>query len=92
MGRIKKIAVLADAVIDPTPLGYTEYFSIGRLGLKQEPAGKVRVFAMVDCWTQWLLKPLHLAIFELLKHLPMDGTFDQVAPIHRLTKAGHTRF
>jgi hypothetical protein len=26
--------------------------SIGRLGLKQEAAGKVRVFAMVDCWTQ----------------------------------------
>jgi hypothetical protein len=25
---------------------------IGKLGLKQEAAGKVRVFAMVECWTQ----------------------------------------
>jgi len=26
--------------------------SLGKLGLKEEPAGKVRVFAMVDPWTQ----------------------------------------
>jgi len=25
---------------------------LGKLGLKEEPAGKVRVFAMVDCFTQ----------------------------------------
>lgn len=25
---------------------------LGKLGLKHEPAGKIRVFAMVDCWTQ----------------------------------------
>lgn len=25
---------------------------VGKLGLKLEPAGKVRVFAMVECWTQ----------------------------------------
>lgn len=25
---------------------------LGKLGRKQEAAGKVRVFAMVDCWTQ----------------------------------------
>jgi hypothetical protein len=25
---------------------------IGKLGLKKEAAGKVRVFAMVECWTQ----------------------------------------
>jgi hypothetical protein len=32
---------------------------IGKLGLKQEAAGKVRVFAMVDPITQWILNPLH---------------------------------
>jgi len=32
---------------------------IGQLSLKEEAAGKVRVFAMVDIWTQSLLKPLH---------------------------------
>lgn len=29
--------------------------NIGKLGFKLEAAGKVRVFAMVECWTQWLL-------------------------------------
>jgi hypothetical protein len=50
---------------------------IGRLGLKQEPAGKIRVFAMVDCWTQWLLFPLHKLIQGILRKIPEDATFDQ---------------
>lgn len=52
---------------------------IGKLSTKKEAAGKIRVFAMVDVWTQSLLKPLHLALFEFLKSLPNDGTFDQNA-------------
>lgn len=60
--------------------------SLGKLGLKEEPAGKVRVFAMVDAWTQWLLKPLHDTIFAVLSRIPQDGTHDQVAPIHALIK------
>jgi len=62
------------------PLPSTIY-PMGKLGFKQEAAGKVRVFAMVDAWTQWVLEPLHLEIFRILKYLPMDGTFDQLAPI-----------
>lgn len=65
---------------------------IGRLGFKQEAAGKVRVFAMVDVWTQWLLGPLHEAIFELLKTFPTDGTFDQHGPVRRLIALGYTKF
>lgn len=57
---------------------------LGKLGFKQEPAGKVRVFAMVDPWTQWLMDRLHKAIFGLLERIPQDGTFDQLRPIHRL--------
>jgi hypothetical protein len=38
------------------------------------------------------MKPLHLAIFDLLDRLPTDGTHNQLAPIHRLIKQGHTRF
>jgi len=65
---------------------------IGRLGFKQEAAGKVRVFAMVDVWTQWLLGPLHDAIFELLRTFPTDGTFDQHAPVKRLIKKGYSKY
>jgi hypothetical protein len=65
---------------------------LGRLGLKEEAAGKVRVFAMVDPFTNWLLKPLHKLIFGYLRKIDQDGTFDQIAPIDRLRQAGFTRF
>jgi len=59
---------------------------LGKLGFKPEPAGKIRVFAMVDPWTQWLFDRLHKAIFGLLERIPQDGTFDQERPIRNLFK------
>jgi len=56
---------------------------IGQLSFKEEAAGKVRVFAMVDIWTQSVLKPLHDAISDILRSLPNDGTFDQAAAVKR---------
>lgn len=56
-------------------------FSVGRLGFKEEAAGKVRVFAMADAWTQWSLEPLHSYLFDILRGIPMDGTFDQLKPV-----------
>lgn len=50
---------------------------LGRLAFKVEPAGKIRVFAMVDCFTQWLLAPLHKGIFNFLRKIPEDATHDQ---------------
>jgi hypothetical protein len=42
---------------------------------------------MVDCWTQWLLKPLHLTIFNhILVGIPQDGTMNQIGPILLLLK------
>lgn len=57
----------------------------GRLGFKEEP-GKIRVFAMVNLITQALMQPLHEWIFRVLRSIPTDGTFDQVAPVERLIK------
>lgn len=58
---------------------------LGKLGFKIEPAGKVRVFAMVDPWTQWLLSPIHQWIFDVLRQISyVDGTFNQLKPIERL--------
>jgi len=59
------------------------YGSIGRLSFKYEP-GKVRIFAIVDFWTQTVLRGLHQTVFGLLSSLNVgderiDGTFDQVA-------------
>lgn len=50
---------------------------LGRLSFKVEAAGKLRVFAMVDSWTQSIFKPLHDSLFSLLKTIPNDATFDQ---------------
>lgn len=62
------------------------YWNLARLiGLK-EAAGKLRVIAIVDVITQWMLSPLHDMIFSILKFIPQDGTFDQEAPVHRLRK------
>lgn len=57
---------------------------LGRLGFKEEPAGKLRVFAMVDPFTQWLFQGLHSSLFQLLSLIRQDGTFDQVRPIYQL--------
>jgi hypothetical protein len=58
---------------------------LGKLSLKAEAAGKVRVFAMVDPWSQWVLKPIHDTIFDwFLRPIEQDGTFNQMAPIKAL--------
>nr|UJQ92560.1 MAG: putative RNA-dependent RNA polymerase [Mitoviridae sp.] len=58
----------------------------GKIATKVEPAGKVRVFAIVDYWTQCALKPLHDFVFGVLRTIPQDGTFDQERPVKRLLK------
>lgn len=61
----------------------TSAIPTGQLAFKEEAAGKLRVFAMVDVWTQSVLKPLHDALFKVLSLLPNDGTFDQEASFAR---------
>jgi hypothetical protein len=57
---------------------------LGRLSEKMEAAGKVRVFAITDSITQSVFRPVSDGIFKILRSLPMDGTFDQDAPVRRL--------
>lgn len=70
----------------------TDHLKLGKLALKHEAAGKVRVFAMVDAWTQSLLKPLHSALFSLLGKIESDGTFHQYKPIKVLIEKGFKEF
>jgi tRNA pseudouridine-54 N-methylase len=69
-----------------SPIILTEPISpyLGRLAIKREAAGKVRVFAMVDAILQWILQPLHKTLFKVLSRIPMDGTFDQLRPLKNL--------
>lgn len=64
--------------------GFGRAQGLGKLGFKCEPAGKIRVFAMVDCVTQIIMKPFHSQLFNILGTIPQDGTFNQLAPAHRL--------
>nr|UJQ92573.1 MAG: putative RNA-dependent RNA polymerase [Mitoviridae sp.] len=58
----------------------------GRLSTKEEAAGKIRVFAIVDYWTQVALRPLHDFLMSALKGVDQDGTHDQVKPLKALLK------
>jgi len=62
-------------------VGY--HTNVGRLALKEEAAGKVRVFAMVTFWDQVALRPLHNMLFAFLKRINNDATFDQHASVLR---------
>lgn len=61
--------------------------AIGKLHAKEEPAGKVRLFAMADAPTQWALYPLHEFIMEQLREIPQDGTFNQTKPLGALVSS-----
>lgn len=50
---------------------------LGRLHTIDEPAGKVRVVAICDYWTQAALKPVHEYLFKILRGIKNDATFDQ---------------
>jgi hypothetical protein len=56
---------------------------LGSLSIREEP-GKLRVFAMVDSLTQWVLRPLHDRLFKWLSKIPQDGTFNQTKPVEAL--------
>jgi hypothetical protein len=53
----------------------------GRLAIIKDPELKMRVIAMVDYLSQFVLKPIHLEILKILRNIPNDRTFTQ-NPFH----------
>lgn len=51
----------------------------GRLGCSLEGAGKRRIFAIGNFINQRLLYPIHKWMAEVLRMLPENGTFDDLA-------------
>jgi len=62
---------------------------LGKLAIKLEAAGKVRVFAISDFWTQNMMKPLHKSIFNVLEHHSSDATFNQEGRVKDFSQKGH---
>jgi len=66
---------------------WSRYLRLGRLHEIPEPAGKVRVVAMVTWWVQCLLFPLHNYIFQsVLSIIVQDGTHNQGLPLEALSE------
>jgi hypothetical protein len=64
--------------------------TLQRLHNLYEAAGKVRTIAIVDYWTNFCLKPLHDWMFDILKTLPQDATFDQEGRVREFAQRGYT--
>jgi hypothetical protein len=76
-----------DQMLTRIPAWQDRVGHLGALAAIDEP-GKVRIVAMVDSLTQWLLHPLHKYIFRsILRVIPQDGTFDQMKPIKSLVES-----
>jgi len=75
---------IAGFVFEPSTIKF------GKLAIKLEAAGKVRVFAIIDYWTQVFLEPIHKSLFSILKDHPMDATFDQLGRVESFMKQPHT--
>jgi hypothetical protein len=61
---------------------------IRKITVVEDKEGKDRVIAILDYWSQLVLKPLHDGLMSKIKSLSQDGTYDQVGVIERLNKSG----
>jgi len=59
---------------------------LGKLTVIKEAAGKSRIIAINDFFTQQVLKPLHLWLFEICRYLPQDSTFDQEGSLSKFVQ------
>jgi hypothetical protein len=65
---------------DSIKLGSKKYYT-GKLAVIKDPELKMRLIAMVDYLSQFVLKPIHMNILNKLKNIPNDRTFTQ-NPFH----------
>jgi len=68
--------------IHPTSVGLNPY-TRKVVGI-QAPEGKTREIAILDYWSQNSLKPLHDYIFNILKTINQDCTFDQASFLQKI--------
>lgn len=78
------LVVSLPAILLIKVLGGSLSLCIAKLGVVHDQSGKARIVGITNYWIQVILKPLHDAILSNLRNIPMDGTFDQIAPIKRL--------
>jgi hypothetical protein len=61
---------------------------LGKLSFINDPEFKLRIIAMVDYYSQWVLKPIHKHALSILSTIPMDRTYTQ-DPSHSWEQNDH---
>jgi hypothetical protein len=83
ISRVPNSTTRSEETGSPVPM-------LGRLHSIEEPAGKVRIVAICDYWTQVALKPVHDHLFDILKVLRQnDATFDQQGTVDKYFQQGY---
>lgn len=65
---------------------------LGRLGVVKDQAGKGRVIGITNYFFQIMLYPLHSFLFNILRGIKEDGTFDQLMPLNKLINESNNGF
>lgn len=65
----------------------SSYKYIGKVAIIKDPELKLRIIAMVDYLSQFVLRAVHVHLLKLLKKLPQDRTFSQ-DPFNNWSKNG----
>lgn len=64
----------------------------GRLSVVYDQAGKARLVAMTNYFYQLALNRVHICVFDILRNIPQDGTFNQHGPVQDLVNNGSGTF
>lgn len=90
----EKVVRLIATIKQLSPLAWLKKFGLdpkgrlGRLSLVKDKEAKCRIVAILDYWTQSVLKPLHVALFGVLRSLRPDCTFNQGSFRSKLARSG----
>nr|AHF48631.1 RNA-dependent RNA polymerase [Sclerotinia sclerotiorum mitovirus 15] len=60
--------------------------SLRKISIKEDREGKCRPFAIFDYWSQLTLTPLHDWIYNQLRNIPNDCTFDQHKGVDKMNQ------
>jgi hypothetical protein len=63
-----------------------------KISIKEDKEGKSRPFAIFEYISQMALTGLHDSVFEILKSIPQDATFDQNVGFRDILYSGHTYY
>nr|WAY16626.1 putative RNA-dependent RNA polymerase [Binucleate Rhizoctonia mitovirus 13] len=86
LSKSGKVLYQSDSLITKSSVrthGVGPGLGVSQFAIKEEAAGKIRLFALMDSITQSVMSPLHDYMFSILRKIPNDGTFDQEASIAR---------